>query len=68
LGKILLNYLVEEGQKHKIDTFLACISSLNEQSIRFHLKNGFVECGRFIMAGKKLGRDFDMVWMQKFLK
>jgi len=47
-----------------IDTFLAHISSLNEGSIRFHLRHGFTECGRFRCVGTKRGQDFDMVWMQ----
>jgi phosphinothricin acetyltransferase len=47
-----------------VDTFLAHISSLNEGSIRFHLRHGFTECGRFRCVGRKRGHDFDMVWMQ----
>jgi len=67
LGKMLLDSLekgaVERGIKH----ILANISSLNPGSIRFHQKNGFVECGRFKKVVKKNGREFDTVWMQKSL-
>ena len=50
-----------------IDNFVANVCSLNEDSLRFHLKNGFVECGRLKRVGKKFDTDFDIVWMQKYL-
>jgi len=50
-----------------VETLLANISSLNEVSLNFHLKHGFKECGRFQRIGKKFDRDFDVIWMQKFL-
>ena len=46
---------------------LAGISSLNEGSIKFHLQNGFAECGRFRGVGRKKGHIFDMVYCQKML-
>lgn len=63
-GKILdrlLAVAVEKG----ITTILASISSLNEPSLAFHKKHGFVECGRFVGIGRKNGREFDVVWMQR---
>jgi L-amino acid N-acyltransferase YncA len=65
IGQKMLAYLEEEGRKAGISCILTEISSRNEGSIRFHLKNGFRECGRFINAGKKDGRFFDTVWLQK---
>jgi len=67
LGGILLSHLETEAKKMGIDSILADISSRNERSISFHLKNGFKECGRFEKVGKKFGQDFDQVWMQKRL-
>jgi L-amino acid N-acyltransferase YncA len=67
LGKKLLEHFENEGRARGIKTFSANISSLNPVSIEFHRKNGFVECGRFKSVGVKNGREFDMVWMQKFL-
>ncbi len=67
IGTLMLNYFFEESRKRGIDTILASISSLNEESLNFHLKHGFVECGRFKKIGHKLGKDFDVVWMQKKL-
>jgi phosphinothricin acetyltransferase len=65
LGKIFLEHLLEAGKKIGITNFMAHISSRNEGSIRFHLRNGFTECGRFANVGFKKGRRFDMVWMQR---
>lgn len=67
LGTLILEYFISEAGQMGIRIFLASISSLNDQSIQFHLKHGFVECGRFKGIGKKLGRIFDVVWMQKNL-
>lgn len=67
LGKKLLSILTEDAIELKIDTLLAHISSLNGASLAFHLKNGFKECGRFKRVGKKFDRDFDVVWMQRFI-
>ncbi len=67
LGKLLLDFLEKGAAEKGIKTILANISSFNSGSINFHRKNGFVECGRFKKVGKKKGRNFDTVWMQKML-
>ena len=67
IGAAILDFLTSEAIKMGIDNFLASISSRNEESIKFHLKHGFIECGRFRNVGRKSGEDFDVVWMQKFL-
>ena len=67
LGGLLLAHLEKGASGIGITTILASISSLNPGSVNFHLKNGFVECGRFRNVGMKMGREFDIVWMQKLL-
>ena len=67
IGHTIMKYLIEESQKIGIDCLLAEISSLNEQSINFHKKTGFEQCGLFKRAGRKFDQDFDVVWMQKLL-
>lgn len=67
LGQKIIAYFMDEARQRGIDTLLADISSLNEASIRFHEKMGFEHCGRFRRIGRKRGRDFDVVWMQKLL-
>ncbi len=65
IGKEALALLEKEGAQMGIKYFLASISSLNGQSLRFHRKNGFVECGRFLHIGRKNGKSFDVIWMEK---
>ena len=65
IGTAFLEHLLETGRTLGIINFIAHISSENPGSIRFHLKHGFTECGRFINVGVKNGRSFDMVWLQK---
>jgi phosphinothricin acetyltransferase len=67
LGSAILARLEKEGKERGITTILASISSLNEESIRFHARHGFTGCGRFTGVGIKKGTIFDTVWMQKFL-
>lgn len=66
-GSRLLTCLLEEAATLKIDRILASISSRNPESIAFHHKHDFVECGRFPQVGQKNGVDFDVVWMVKHL-
>lgn len=65
IGGKVLQLLEVEGKKIGIKHILASISSYNEQSINFHKKNGFIECGRFKNIGTKKGKNFDVVWMSK---
>jgi phosphinothricin acetyltransferase len=67
LGSKLLDMLTRDAREMKIDSLVANISSLNEQSLRFHEKHGFRQCGLFESIGIKHGRSFDLVWMQKRL-
>ena len=67
LGTAILERFVEEAQELGVDAILASISSRNEESIRFHRKNGFHKCGRFRKVGRKFGEDFDVIWMQLHL-
>lgn len=67
IGKEALSLLEKEGQKIGIKYLLASISSKNQQSLNFHRKNGFVECGRFHNIAKKNEENFDIVYMEKVL-
>jgi len=68
IGSSVLNYLVIQAGKLGIESILASVSSLNEPSINFHLKNGFIRCGTFSKVGKKMGQAFDVVWLQYRIK
>lgn len=67
LGKTILDELTEQARGMRIDHLLANISSLNQESLQFHRKFGFQECGRFSSIGNKFGKSFDVVWMIKHI-
>jgi phosphinothricin acetyltransferase len=67
LGTVILDYLTDGGKKMGLDSILASVSSLNEDGMKFHLRHGFVECGRFRNIGRKQGKVFDVVYYQKML-
>jgi phosphinothricin acetyltransferase len=67
LGTQLLDRLVGDARRLGIDTLLAHISSANTGSLRFHQKHGFRQCGHFTRVGRKWHRDYDIIWVQKFL-
>ncbi len=67
IGKAVLDYLVAGGKERGLTSILASISSMNEGSLRFHLRNGFSECGRLKSVGVKKGTEFDVVYCQKIL-
>lgn len=67
LGTRLLHELERGAREKGIRTILAGISSLNEASVAFHRKHGFLEAGRFRQVCRKRGTLFDVVWMQKML-
>ena len=50
-----------------IETIVATVSSLNAESLRFHLARGFVEQGRLVGIGSRGGQRFDVVYLQKML-
>lgn len=67
IGKIALNKLETEARKMGIKSVLASIASENLQSIAFHKKNGFLQCGRFSKVINKKGKQYDLIWMQKMI-
>jgi phosphinothricin acetyltransferase len=64
---MLFDALIDDAKKMEVTTLLASISSQNEESLAFHKRKGFDECGRFRKVGRKFGKEFDLVWMQKFI-
>lgn len=67
LGTLLLNKLIEYAKENEISILLVNLSSLNQQSLNFHIKHGFYECGRFKNIARKFNKEFDIIWMQKNL-
>ena len=67
IGQPIVDRLLDQAKRMGIVTILASISSLNQATLAFHKKNGFVECGRFVGIGQKMGQAFDVVWMQRIV-
>lgn len=67
LGAILLDVLIAGARNMGVDNIVARVSSLNLPGLAFHAKNGFKVRGRLPAAGRKLGKDFDVVYMNKIL-
>ena len=65
IGTIALRQLEQDAHNMGITKLLASISSENAPSLSFHKKHGFTECGRLHEIGRKLGKTFDVVWMEK---
>jgi len=64
IGKILLKELIDIANVDEYATMVACIDSLNENSIKIHEKFGFKYSGTVIKAGFKFGKWLDLVFYQ----
>jgi len=67
IGKAALMKLEDDARELRIKHLLADISSENSESIGFHKMNGFSQCGCFQNIGRKFGKPFSVVWMEKEL-
>jgi L-amino acid N-acyltransferase len=65
LGTLLLNTLLDAARAQGLHILVANLSSRNPQSLNFHKKHGFRECGRLERVGMKFGDRFDVIWMQR---
>ena len=64
IGKILLKELIDIASVDEYATIVACIDSLNENSIKIHEKFGFKYSGTVTKAGFKFGKWLDLVFYQ----
>lgn len=67
-GTVMIEAMIREAKGKGIVMLLANISSKNTESLAFHKKHGFFECGRMYEVGVKFNELFDIVWMQKDLE
>ena len=67
IGGLLYDKLEELLRRQNIVNLNACIAYPNPPSVAFHEKRGFHTVGHFSRCAYKLGRWYDMVWMEKFL-
>jgi L-amino acid N-acyltransferase YncA len=64
IGKNLLKELIDIASVDEYATMVACIDSLNENSIKIHKKFGFKYSGVITKAGFKFGKWLDLVFYQ----
>lgn len=67
IGKKLYAALEEILRRQHIINVNACIAYPNPESITFHEKNGYRTVAHFTKCGYKLGKWYDMIWMEKML-
>ena len=66
-GRLLYEVLEEILKRQHIINSNACISFPNPPSIAFHQSMGYKQAAHFNQCGYKLGRWWDVVWMEKML-
>lgn len=67
IGRILYTELESFLQKQNIINVYACITYPNPDSIRFHEQMEYQKVSHLNKCGYKLGRWYDVIWMEKFL-
>lgn len=67
LGKALYQHLETILARQGVLNLNACIAYPNPDSVAFHERMGFNTVGHFHQCGFKLGRWYDMIWMEKTL-
>lgn len=74
IGRLLHEALEEALRQQGILNMNACISYVNPEdeyltldSVRFHERMGYTQVAHFHLCGRKFGRWYDMIWMEKFI-
>lgn len=67
IGRRLLKTLIETAKQQGYHNMIGGIDASNAESIAFHKKFGFVECGVIRQAAFKFGRWLDLLFMQLIL-
>lgn len=65
LGRRILDRIVEIARSKGINCLVASVSSRNQESLNFHRKSGFEECGHLRDVGIKFGKGFGVVWFRR---
>ncbi len=68
IGRLLLEMLLQEGEKAGLHTLIARIAEGNSISIRLFEGEGFVLVGVMKEVGRKFGRFLDVYLMQKIYR
>lgn len=65
IGSAMLDILTKGCRARGVSVILASISALNQGSLDFHTRHGFVKCGEFENVICKNGFFFNEIWMIK---
>jgi phosphinothricin acetyltransferase len=68
IGTMLYRALVDDLKNEDINRLLGGITLPNEASIKLHRKLGFTDVGIFSECGRKFGKFWDVVWMERPLR
>lgn len=74
LGRLIYTALEEELKEMGVTNLYACIAlpdgedeHLSMDSPLFHKALGYARCGTFLRCGRKFGRWYTMIWMEKLI-
>lgn len=67
VGKSLYKRLEDTLREQGVCNMCACIAYPNPESEIFHEKLGYQTVAHFHKSGFKLGKWYDMIWMEKFI-
>ena len=67
IGTILMKELIEIARDHKIHCLIGGVDAENKESLRFHERLGFVECGKIKQAAWKFDKWLDLLFVQLIL-
>lgn len=62
-GRMLMSALIDYARGRGVHVMVGVIDGSNEDSIAFHRRLGFQECGRLPEVGRKFGRWLDVVFL-----
>lgn len=67
LGKYLLDEIIKLVEKYNIDTIVSIVTSENENSVKFHLKNNFTLKGTLHNVAYKFNKDISISYFVRHL-
>ncbi len=65
IGKLLLEEILKQAKEFGLKSIISIITSENENSLAFHLKNGFLLEGNLHNVAHKMGKDIDVYYLRK---
>jgi phosphinothricin acetyltransferase len=68
IGTLLYRALFESVQNEDVHRLLAGITIPNDASVRLHERFGFTRMGVYSEVGRKFGRYWDVLWMERPLR